>query len=303
MQLETQLAATLPFLPLKQRNAALDNVFYDTSSLRPDETVRLTPLIDLKGSIIVVPPAASAQPIRHYERALRFMNKEGDDIRAIAVAGVGSSVLGTAALARNVADALGCDVAGIVTGYGMSDVVSEAMGGWFIFGTLDRLRLDMEQLVGNAVKTLPEAADPTSAQASIAVSEGVLHPDLAGKPGFADVTTLVDVLIARPKNLQWLVGHSEGSLLIDFVLDQFVTELEGDESPLYQQLRIVTLGAVVDIPEKFQRTRQYLGALDWFGGMNSRLNLPHDSVEGAWHHLNRKLPCHMDAVSILQKLN
>src|SRR5262249_36863409 len=149
MQLESQLATTLSFLPIKQRNAALDNLFYDTSSLKPDETVRLTPLLEVKGSIIVVPPTASAQPIRHYERALRFMNKEGDDIRAIAVAGVGSSVLGTAALARNVADALDCDVAGIVTGYGMSDVVSEAMGGWLVFGALDRLRLAMEKLVGN----------------------------------------------------------------------------------------------------------------------------------------------------------
>ena len=110
MQIEGKLATTLPFLPLKQRNAALDNLFYDTPSLKPAETRQLTPLIDIKGSIVVVPPGYSNQPIRHYERALRFMNKEGDNIRAIAIAGVGSSVIGTAALARNVADALACDV-------------------------------------------------------------------------------------------------------------------------------------------------------------------------------------------------
>jgi len=43
--------------------------------------------------------------------------------------GVGSSPLGTAALARAVADALDTDVAGIITGYGLSDVMAEALCG------------------------------------------------------------------------------------------------------------------------------------------------------------------------------
>jgi hypothetical protein len=299
MQIEGKLATTLPFLPLKQRNAALDNLFYDTPSLKPAEMRQLTPLIDIKGSIVVVPPGSSNQPIRHYERALRFMNKEGDNIRAIAIAGVGSSVIGTAALARNVADALACDVAGIVTGYGMSDVITEALGGWFVFGTLDRLRLDLEKFVGKATSPLSELERPDSSHAMSAT--GILEPRLVGQPGFDDVTTLVDILTARPKNLELLVGHSKGSLLIDFVLDQFVDELEGDDSPLFEQLDVITMGAVVDISRKFRKVKQYLGAIDWFGGLNSELGLPHQLVPNAWHHLNRSIPRHMDAVSLMQR--
>ena len=106
MSASTEFVTSLPFLGYKQRNAVLDSFFYDTASLTVEEKTKLSPLVDREGSIIVVPPSNSDRQIRHYKRALRFMNKEGPTIRAIAVAGVGSSVLGTAALARNIADAL-----------------------------------------------------------------------------------------------------------------------------------------------------------------------------------------------------
>ena len=134
MSASTEFAASLPFFSYRQRNAVIDNFFYDNASLTLEEKAKLSPLVDREGSIIVVPPSNSDRQIRHYKRALRFMNKEGAAIRAIAVAGVGSSALGTAALARNIADALDTDVAGIVTGYGLSDVMTEALGGWFAFG-------------------------------------------------------------------------------------------------------------------------------------------------------------------------
>ena len=134
MSASTEFAASLPFFSYRQRNAVIDNFFYDTASLTLEEKAKLSPLVDREGSIIVVPPSNSDRQIRYYKSALRFMNKEGPTVRAIAVAGVGSSALGTAALARNIADALNTDVAGIVTGYGLSDVVTEAFGGWLAFG-------------------------------------------------------------------------------------------------------------------------------------------------------------------------
>jgi hypothetical protein len=97
----------------------------------------LSPFIDREGSIIVVSPSNSGRSIRHYKNALRFMMKEGDTVSAIAVAGVGSSVLGTAALARNVADKYGFDVAGVVSGYGFTDLITESIGGWFFYGMID----------------------------------------------------------------------------------------------------------------------------------------------------------------------
>ena len=145
MSASTEFAASLPFFGYRQRNAVIDNFFYDTASLTIEEKAKLSPLVDREGSIIVVPPSNSDRQIRHYKSALRFMNKEGPTIRAIAVAGVGSSALGSAALARNIADALNTDVAGIVTGYGLSDVMTEAFGGWFAFGAADRIRCTMEK--------------------------------------------------------------------------------------------------------------------------------------------------------------
>ena len=88
MTASTEFAASLPFLGYKQRNAVLDNFFYDTTRLSLDERAKLTPLADREGSIIVVPPSNSDREIRHYSHALRFMTKEGPSIRAIAVAGV-----------------------------------------------------------------------------------------------------------------------------------------------------------------------------------------------------------------------
>jgi hypothetical protein len=54
------------------------------------------------------------------------------------------------------------------------------------------------------------------------------------------------------------------------------------------------------MPNQFQHVQQFLGSLDWFGGFNSRLSLPRCPVPHAWHHLNRRLPYHLDAVKTLQ---
>jgi hypothetical protein len=133
--------------------------FYDVGSLDLDEKKGLSPLRDLKGTVIVVPPrSAEDQVIRHYPSALRFMVEDGDNIEAIAIAGVGSSVLGTAALARNVADYHKCNVAGIVTGYGLNDMVEEALGGWFFYGALDRFRFRVDQGVQALLTPLPSAS-------------------------------------------------------------------------------------------------------------------------------------------------
>ncbi len=127
--------------PIKLANQAADWLFYDVGNLDPSEWARLSPLADLKGTIIVVSPrsAPRADRLRHYESVRRFMTAEGDRIGAIAVAGGGSSVLGTASLARSVADVTGCDVAGIVTGFGAAELVVESLGGFFLLGRIDRL--------------------------------------------------------------------------------------------------------------------------------------------------------------------
>ena len=278
MSASTEFATSLPFLGYKQRNAVLDNFFYDTTRLSLDERAKLTPLADREGSIIVVPPSNSDRKIRHYTRALRFMTKEGPAIRAIAVAGVGSSALGTAALARSIADALDADVAGIVTGYGLSDMMSEALGGWFAFGAADRIRHTMER----AFARMRPAA----------LAESVT-------PGSDAAATLSEILLAAPPKLDTLVAHSKGSLVVAHALQRYVDDLEGDDSPLFKRLHIVTLGAVVGVPAEFKHVKQYLGAYDWFGGANSSLGVKHERVPGVSHHLNPGFPYHMRVAPLL----
>jgi hypothetical protein len=278
MSASTEFAASLPFFGYKQRNAVLDNFFYDTTRLSLEERAKLTPLDDREGSIVVVPPRNSDRRIRHYRRALRFMNKEGPDIRAIAVAGVGSSALGTAALARELADALDTDVAGIVTGFGLSEMMTEALSGWFAFGAADRIRSTMER----AFARMRPAALAESVRAGSDAS-----------------ATLSEILLAGPPKLDTLVAHSKGSLIAAHALQLYVEDLEGDDSPLYERLRIITLGAVVGLPPAFKKVKQYLGAYDWFGGANSSLGVVHERVPGVSHHLNPGFPYHMSEASLL----
>ena len=278
MSASTEFTASLPFLGYKQRNAVLDNFFYDTTRLSLDERAKLTPLADREGSIIVVPLSNADREIRHYSHALRFMTKEGPSIRAIAVAGVGSSALGAAALARELADALDTDVAGIVTGYGLSDMMSEAFGGWFAFGAADRIRHTMERAFAR--------------MRPVALADSVT-------PGSDAAATLSEILLAAPPKLEYLVAHSKGSLVVAHALQRYVDDLEGDDSPLFKRLHIVTLGAVVGVPAEFKHVKQYLGAYDWFGGANSSLGVTHERVPGVSHHLNPGFPYHMRVAPLL----
>jgi len=258
---------TLTKQPLNVSSRCWDRIFYDVGSLsRGDENTLfadkrggiLSPFAYGEGEILVVPPSGAGREIRYYKQTLHFLKEREQDIRAIVVAGVGSSVYGTAALARNVADTYGFDVAGIVAGYGGLNLQTEALGGYFLLGLQERAGLRSTNIVA-----------PT-----------------------ADVKTLVDILLADPPQLELLVGHSKGSLLIDFALERFVEELQDapDPSrydPLIERLDVVTLGAVVSPHERFNKNvRQFMGQLDHLGWLNSHLGILYEEVPGAGHHLN-----------------
>jgi hypothetical protein len=127
-----------PAKPLaKPRNLLLDSFFYDIKALSASELTEMSTSPDHEGAVIVVSPGKSNRKIRLYWNATEMLNRERNSIRGVAVAGVGSSIVGTAALARNVADAYDFDVAGVISGYGASDLLTEAMGGWFFYGYTD----------------------------------------------------------------------------------------------------------------------------------------------------------------------
>ena len=283
---DSQLIA--PIAPtIKQRNAFFDSLFYDVCKLKPEETDGLSPLLNREGSIINVPPAASNRPIKHYRNATEFLREQQSDVRAVVVAGVGSSALGTAALARNVANAYGIDAAGIISGYGASDMLAEAMGGWFFYGATDAMQHEIRE----AINRLPKTFANSSKQATS--SESALRQ--------TDISTLDEILGASPPKLSLLVGHSKGDLLIDFALERFAKKHNNTAHPFCEELRIVTFGAVTDLPRQFKRVHQFIGSIDWFGGMNSRLDVPHIKIPNAWHHLNTSLSFHLPAESVLKQ--
>lgn len=293
-----------PAKPLaKTRNIFLDRVFYDVEALSQADHQKLSEAPDQEGAIIVVSPTGSHKAIRYYESATEMLQKERDTINGIALAGVGSTIVGTAALARNVADTYGFDVAGIVSGYGVSDLIAEALGGWFFYGYVDRFRHTLSILIERAAQVLPvSAVDGTRGSLNITYD----HRDRT-IPRQLDSGTLLDILSARPKNLKILVGHSKGALLIDYVLEKFVRRM-GSTHPYYDDLHVVTVSAVVGIPENFVKKSQIIGMLDWLGGINSLPDLLFDVdpitrprfIENAWHSLKVKNnPYKLDLVAAL----
>ena len=148
-------------------------------------------------------------------------------------------------------------------------MMSEALGGWFAFGAADRIRSSMERVFA---RMRPAAlADSVTARSDASV-------------------TLSEILLAAPPKLDTLIAHSKGSLVLAHALQSYVDDLEGDDSPLYKHLRIVTLGAVVGVPAEFMHVKQYLGAYDWFGGANSSLGVVHERVPGLSYYLRSWLP-------------
>jgi len=316
--MESLLDYTPLGLAVKARNALFDTVFYDVRSLTFEEWMGLNPLADRKGKIIVVSPTGSKkkETIRHYKSAQTFLKKEGNSVFAV-VTGVGSSVVGTAALARNVADA--CkgmvgeeveDVAGVVSGFGASDVVQEGLGGYFFYGMLNQSRFLFETAMENANAIISDSfAKATNIRAQVGKIFGTPLPDYV--PIGVDVHALEHILDARYEHrntsIRLLVGHSKGNLLIADTLDHMSEEYEGVQNKAFQNLAVVTLGSVVDIAEDMiprDKLYQFLGAFDGLGRFNSRWTeeglSPHTSLPGRWHSLNRKLPLHTDVFDILQ---
>jgi hypothetical protein len=171
--------------------------------------------------------------------------------------------------------------------------MTEAMGGWFFYGYLDRFRRHVAILVERTAQTaLPVTASDTKPLPKT-------RPESRNRsiPRQLDSGTLLDILAARPRNLKILAGHSKGALLIEYVLEEFVRRM-GSTHPLYEDLHVVTVSAVVALPPEFKKTSQIIGNLDWFGGINSLPELLWEKdhevrpkyIENALHHLNTEIP-------------
>lgn len=269
-------------MTLKARNTLLDGIFYDVGNLSDKERLSLTQQDNIEGSILVVTPSGPDQSVKKLENVQKLREEPGKKIRHFAIAGVGSSDLGSASLGRTLANHLQEPVGVIVSGYGLSDVLQEALGGWFFFGAIERQ-------MSNENSNLP-----SSQYWQQAIKEKLNSPD---------TLTLVDLLKEKSRTIETLLGHSKGCLSIAYALRSLAEDKDASDWERAKNIQVTTVGAVVHLPEDMPNTNQLIGSLDWFGGINSSLDLPHKRIPNAWHHLNTQWPASTTALDLSKALD
>ncbi len=160
-------------IALDKWNSGLDALFYDVPALTQREVDWLWNEHLPEGAILFIDPRNDEHVgIRCTDEAGFFVacRGRGENVGvAVAIPGVGSSALGAAALGRNVADYLGQTVAVIVAGYGKSDLVADALGGWLVLEPHNQLRVLAEHLAQHPGPPATAAAASDSAAGSTEV--------------------------------------------------------------------------------------------------------------------------------------
>ncbi len=305
------LSATMGLVPFSQRNVLVDNLFYNVGDLSAEEVALLTTEINVEGSILVVwpSPERKGMRLRKFDDHAELVDAPGQTITRFVVSGVGSSDLGGAALARTLANHVKEPVGAIVAGYGVADLWTEALGGWLVLGRANQF-----------LHTVYAVADPALVETALDTGQEVFSSSFRnlsrlGIPGLdsdalakadplahmviSDTKTIIKLLADPHRDIRFLLGHSKGCLSIAGALSSVALSRRDALIQKMRAIEVMTCGAVVQLPRGIARVRQYLGSLDWFGGMNSRQDVPHIMVEGAGHHLNTALPFAMDLAELL----
>lgn len=273
---------------LRRRNTALDALFYDVKCVTPEEAFYISSCLAAEGAILVVPPSGG-EALRLCDTVDDFFQAGGANIETLAIAGVGSSALGSAALGRNIADATGKPVAIVISGYGLADAVTEAMGGYFLFGYMNSVRHAFEQL------------DEFFGRPQFGVATRLTSDKLC--QGSLDTQTVRALLVDSRLSLKLLVGHSKGSLVLSEALYDLAENEPDCARQLADTLKIVTISARIAMPPIFRDVVDVMGEWDWFGEMNSRKSIPSDQlVPQAMHHTNTELPNHIPVTKLLTQL-
>lgn len=273
------------------RNVALDAAFYDLPGLTAEELRTLSNTRHEEGAILVAHPSGNRRiGVERYEdyRALRA--SPGKMLTQFAVAGVGSSDLGAAALARTLANVTGRPAGAVVAGFGAEDLVSEALGGFFLFGAANRAR-HARQTLRHRLGTMISELSPAGS---------ALTPPLPHQFATPDVATLVRLMTDPDRRIDLLLGHSKGALTVAAALARVVRTNDPATIARLARAQVVTVGAVISFPPEIPWITQLIGAVDALGAVNSRFGLPHRMVPFAGHHLNTGLPMHLDLRSELE---
>jgi hypothetical protein len=282
-----------PVRLLRAGNNVLDLLFYDIHAIPAATRRDLLRWSDPDGSILVVHPGdGHERKVSHFEHVEDFLaSPKANRLEVVAIAGVGSSALGTAALAANVADALDRPVVGIVSGYGLADALAEGLIGWFVLRPTNLLR----QIIDTGFAPLAPVLRKISADTQPNGDPRRLVAYVRGLPE----TDCLNRLLSLPQSpVAIMVGHSKGNLSIATALDNLTQE---QWETLFPRLTVATLGALVQLPASLAGARQFMGMLDNFGLMNSTLPQAAMFVPWATHTLNTRLPFHLAARDSIEK--
>ncbi|UIF88103.1 hypothetical protein [Cupriavidus sp. UYPR2.512] len=290
---------------LRLGNSAFDFLFYDVNALwltilgdgeviqttgsatkATEEIFRhldLGALTNPEGSVLVV-DAMRSPYITRFADVPTFIEwaNENSSVEAVSVSGVGSSALGSAALAWNLSMSLGQPVAAIVPGYGVADVFQQALGGWFGFGVYNWVKQSVQELLAHTAPSVAaigrdlQSSTPSCSKASSGV------PVFRRGSGSSDV--LHDILLEVP-TVKCLFGHSKGAFVI-------ANAILGLPPNVLQALRITTYGCTVRKNASAGGYQQFLGTIDALGWLNSWGNQP-DHTIFSWHSTNTVLPLAM----------
>ncbi len=273
--------------PWRLRNTGIDALYYDVKALSADETFYISDSIASEGLIMIVPPTGGGM-LTLCDSVEEFRLRGGKEVRALAVAGIGGSAIGAAAFARNVADAIDAPVAAVVSGYGLGDIVNEAIGGAFLFGWLGHVRSNLEVI--DDVVGRPKLG---------AYGKRDEDADSQRKTGL-DADTVATLLADPSLSFTLIAGHSRGNRVIADALYALKGSDPGRIETRANTARIVTFGGRIKMPEAFTDVIDVVGELDWFGELNSRPKIATDiKVPFCGHSTNTDLPGALRVTSIL----
>ncbi len=259
----TSAMAQMAFPALSFGRNAVDATMYDIGALSDRERSALSKRRAEPGQIVVVHPQGVRAPAVYHSVGEFAISVDGQT-RIAAQVGPGATLLGIAAFARDVANAMGEPVAAPVPSFTPADVAAAMNGTYF--------RCDPGDL---------SADDP-------------LRPE---------EQTLLDLLTNRPSAFRLVVAHGLGARALARTLFAEVEQArrEGAHSPDYSR-HLVTFGAAPRLPARFEATR-IVGAADPIGWSLTDTAVEVDvAPAGVGHHTNTQLPGALSVSGILSKV-
>jgi hypothetical protein len=101
----------------------------------------------------------------------------------------------------------------------------------------------------------------------------------------------MNLLADNRARFETVIGHSKGNLVISEAMYALRDTDPARAAALGSSIQFVTVSARIALPPVCKNVLDVMGALDWFGEINSRPSIKPDIVvPNAWHHTNRELP-------------